>query len=189
MNIIKKIAYIILSRLKTKNGESLLTRIKIIGLKRTCQYWFFQRVLRMNSNVNWPVHPSSFFGSPEKIIKKSFLPYFASPGIYIQASNGIIVGDNLRVGPRVILISANHDLDDYTRHIKTDPIIIGDNCWLGANVVILPRVKLKNHVVVGAGAVVTKSFEENNIFIAGVPAKIGKKLGEYKGRSDWWSFE
>ena len=79
------------------------------------------------------------------------------------------------------LISANHDPNDYGQHAIARPIIIGDFCWLGANSVLLPGVQLGNHVVIAAGAVVTKTFDEHNIVLAGVPAKIVKKLPEYVG--------
>ena len=52
----------------------------------------------------------------------------------------------------------NHDTNNYEIYIKGSPIIIGDNCWIGASSIILPEVKLGNHVVIGAGSVVTKSF-------------------------------
>lgn len=55
------------------------------------------------------------------------------------------------------------------------------NCWIGSGAIILAEVNLGNHVVVAAGSVVTKSFEEDNILIAGTPAKIIKRLDEYKG--------
>ncbi|KAH3687064.1 hypothetical protein WICPIJ_001954, partial [Wickerhamomyces pijperi] len=55
------------------------------------------------------------------------------------------------------------------------PIRIGDNCWLGANVTILPGVTLGDNVVVGAGATVTKDVESNSL-VLGVPAKVVKKL-------------
>jgi len=57
---------------------------------------------------------------------------------------------------------------------------MGDNCWIATNAIILPGVELGNHVVVAAGAIVNKSFREDNIIIGGIPAKIIKKIGDYK---------
>jgi len=105
------------------------------------------------------------------------------PGQYIQAINGIVIGKNVRLGPGVKLISANHDLLNFDIHIKNEPIEIGDNCWISATAVILPGVKLGNHVVVAAGAVVTKSFSDNCL-IGGVPAQVIKSLDNYQSNYD-----
>lgn len=51
------------------------------------------------------------------------------------------------------------------------PIIVGDNCFIGMNAILLPGVELANGIIVGAGSVVAKSFHEENIVIAGNPAK------------------
>lgn len=78
----------------------------------------------------------------------------------------------------------NHSEIDFTKYIQTDPIKIGDNCWLGANSIILPGVQLGNHVIVAAGAVVTRSFEEDNILLGGVPATVIKKLDPYQAQNE-----
>ena len=55
-------------------------------------------------------------------------------------------------------------------------IVIGDDVWLGANTIILSGVKISNGIIVAAGAVVTKDITEENVIVAGVPAKIiGKR--------------
>ena len=87
------------------------------------------------------------------------------------------------MGPGVKLISANHDLLNFDIHTKNEPIEIGDNCWISANAVILPGVKLGNHVVVAAGAVVTKSFSDNCL-IGGVSARVIKELDDYQSACD-----
>jgi acetyltransferase-like isoleucine patch superfamily enzyme len=113
---------------------------------------------------------------------KTFPPYPGlGPGQYIQAENGIYIGRNVRMGPGVKIISANHNLENFEQHDPSEPIYIGDFCWLGANCVILPGVNLGSHVIIAAGAVVTKSFKENDIVIGGVPAKKIKDIGPYKG--------
>lgn len=166
--------------------KSLLAKkqqLQYIGFKSALIYWFFQRVVRINSHVPWPVHWSSIVSYPERITRKYWRPYPGyMPAQYIQARNGIVIGRNVRLGPGVKIISASHNLLNYDVHDKTEPIEIGDNCWLAADVIVLPGVKLGKHVVVAAGAVVTKSFSDNCL-IGGVPAHVIKQLNDYEGMS------
>lgn len=165
--------------------NKIVRRIKYIGIKMTIQYFIIQKILRINSHVPWPVHPSSLVIHPENIENKYWRPYLGyMPGCYIQALNGIQIGKNVRVGPGVKIISANHDINNFDAHIKCDPIIIENNCWIGANAIILPEVHLEEHVIVGAGAVVTKNFPKNCV-IAGNPAKIIKEIEDYSGKKEW----
>lgn len=57
-------------------------------------------------------------------------------------------------------------------------IIIQDNCFIGANTIILPNVEIGENVIIGAGSVITKSIP-SNVVAAGVPAKVIKNLDEY----------
>jgi hypothetical protein len=144
--------------------------------------FFFQKVLGINRGVPWPVHWSSVVPPPsEKFISRASTCPGLMPGVYIQAINGVEIGHNCGVGPGVKILSANHNLEDYNVHDPSDPIVIGDDTWLGANSVILPGVRLGRHVYVAAGAVVTKSFPQDNILLAGVPARIVKELEPLRG--------
>ncbi len=100
-----------------------------------------------------------------------------SNGCYIQAVNGIEFGNYVGIASGASLISANHRLENMRAHVPSPPIKIGSYCWIGTNSVILPGVELGDCVVVGAGAVVTKSFP-SKVMVAGVPAKIIRHLGE-----------
>jgi len=142
--------------------------------------FLIQKVIGINRSVPWPVHWSSKVSAPSMIDRGTRCPGLSS-GCHIDGRNGIIFGRNVWVGPRVSIISMNHGVNDYNRYIESDPIVIGDNCWLAANAVILPEVELGPHTIVAAGAVVTKSFKEGNQVIAGVPAKVVKKLDNYRG--------
>lgn len=143
------------------------------------RFLFYQKILRINATVPWPVHFTSKVVSPQKIEKGTRNPGM-SMNCYIDGRNGIIFGKNVWIGPKVSIISMNHEINDYTKYIKTESISIDDDCWIGANATILPGVKLGKHVIVGAGSVVTKSFEKDNILIAGCPAKIIKEVENYK---------
>lgn len=139
-----------------------------------------QKIIGFNRRVPWPVHWSSRVVDAKKIERGNRCPGL-SMGCHIDGRNGIKFGNNVWVGPRVSIISMNHDLNDYHSYIKSGPVVIGENCWLGANAVILPEVVLGDHTVVAAGSVVTKSFKDGNQVLAGVPARVVKKLDEYRG--------
>ncbi|MDE6357871.1 MAG: sugar O-acetyltransferase [Eubacteriales bacterium] len=90
----------------------------------------------------------------------------------------IKIGKNCMIAPNVSLYTATHPINPTERMTGLEfgkGITIGDNCWLGGNSVILPGVKLGDNVVVGAGAVVTKSFGDN-VVLGGNPAKVIKNI-------------
>lgn len=97
------------------------------------------------------------------------------PGSYIQGAGKVYIGNYVRFAPNIGVLSSNHDL--YNRDKYNDASIkIGDYCWIGMNSIILAGVELGENTIVGAGAVVTKSFPEGHCIIAGNPAKIIKQL-------------
>lgn len=140
--------------------------------------FFIQKIIGINRWASWPVHWTSKVIAPHKIQRGSRCPGL-SMGCHIDGRNGIQFGKNVWIGPRVSIISMNHDTSDFCSYIESGPVIIGDNCWLATNSVILPEVELGPHTIVAAGAVVTKSFKEGNQVLAGVPAQIVKKLYDY----------
>lgn len=123
------------------------------------------------------LHFTSKITDPEKIqihpaARKSVLISLASsPSLYIQAHSGIIFRGPVLVGPGVKIISSNHSRDgNLHEHTQSDPIIVGNNVWVGANAVILPAVKIGDGAVIAAGAIVTKDVRPNSL-VAGNPAK------------------
>lgn len=97
----------------------------------------------------------------------------------IVSSSAIKIGANIDIAPRVFIGTGTHTIDVNSDHVAaTDiskDIVIGDGCWLCANVVILPGVTLGNKCVVAAGAVVTRSFNDKKL-IGGIPATVIKEL-------------
>ena len=155
---------------------------KAVGVPLSFQLYFFfpQKLLRINGRVPWPVHPSSrilFF-------KNIQVGNRCTPGMnsccYIQARNGIILGNNVRIGPGVGIVSAGHSMDDYDVHEDQPPIVIGSNVWIGMNAVILPGISIGDNVVIGAGSVVTADIPSDSI-AAGNPCKVIKEKPPYKG--------
>lgn len=87
----------------------------------------------------------------------------------------ICIGSNILIGPNVVLRASNHiykNRDVLIRHQghESGIIEISDDVWIGANVTVLPNVRIHKGAVVAAGAVVTKDVEEYTI-VGGIPAK------------------
>jgi maltose O-acetyltransferase len=91
----------------------------------------------------------------------------------------ITIGDNVMMGPDVAIMTYNHGSADVTRPMieqgvtPIDPVVIGDDVWIGMRVMILPGVKVASHSIIAAGAVVTKDVPEWAI-VGGNPAKVIK---------------
>lgn len=97
----------------------------------------------------------------------------------LHTSGGIIIGDNVMMGPDVVVISQNHKHNDIAKPMieqgyERVPVIIEDDVWIGTRVIILPGVRIGRSSIIGAGAVVTKDFPPFSI-VGGNPAKIIKK--------------
>lgn len=90
----------------------------------------------------------------------------------------VTIGNNAFLGPNVSIFTACHPLDPEKRNkfIEwAEPVTIGHNVWIGGNVTILPGVTIGDNVVIGAGAVVTRSIP-SDVVVGGNPAKIFKNI-------------
>jgi len=101
---------------------------------------------------------------------------------YLGGQGGIQIGNDVIMGPGVMIFSENHNYDDKEILIRKQGenrkgVKIGNNCWLGAGSTILDGVVIGEGCVIAAGSVVTKSFPKDSI-IAGVPAKVIKSRCE-----------
>lgn len=102
---------------------------------------------------------------------------FHGVGNYFQGIGAkIVLGKGCFIAPNTGFITTNHDLADISKHQSGEDIVIGENCWIAMNAVVLPGVHLGPHTIVGAGSVVTKSFPEGHCVVVGNPAKKIKEL-------------
>lgn len=111
-------------------------------------------------------------------------------GFFIQqcctffGRGGITLGENVLVGPKVNIITINHDPDPENRSATYGrPIVIEDKVWIGINATILPGVKIGYGAIIGANSVVTKDVPPMTV-VAGNPARIIKKLPYQSGNSE-----
>jgi acetyltransferase-like isoleucine patch superfamily enzyme len=103
-------------------------------------------------------------------------------GSTIACASRITIGRDTLVGDIVSIRDMNHRRQPgvalRNSGIESAPIVIGENCWLGSKVTVVPGVTLGNDVTVGANAVVTRDFPAG-VTIAGVPARV---IGQAKPR-------
>ena len=103
-------------------------------------------------------------------------------GIHCTVIGPVCIGNNVNLAQGITVTALNHNFKDATRRIdeqgiSTKPVVISDDVWIGANAVILPGVTIGRHVVVAAGAVVTKDVPDNCV-VGGVPTKVIKQLAD-----------
>ncbi len=105
---------------------------------------------------------------------------------FISSLNKIIIGDGTLLGDNVFITDNFHgnntkselDIIPLNRNLYSKGSVeIGKNVWIGRNVCIMPDVKIGNNVIIGANSVVTHDFDDN-VIIAGVPAKVIRDIGE-----------
>ena len=90
----------------------------------------------------------------------------------------IIVGKKVMFGPAVTIATVGHPVNPKMReYMYTDPVTIGDNCWIGAGVTICPGVHIGENSVIGAGSVVVRDIPANSV-AAGNPCKVIREIGE-----------
>ncbi|MEW6233122.1 MAG: acyltransferase, partial [Chloroflexota bacterium] len=93
----------------------------------------------------------------------------------IYGAGGVTIGDRVRIGAGVNIVSHNHVFDDPDVPImdqgqELSPIVIEDDVWMGVRVTVLPGVTIGLGSVVGAGSVVTRDVPPHAV-VAGVPAR------------------
>lgn len=93
----------------------------------------------------------------------------------------IRIGDNSTISNDVQLLTHDNSIEKLNIGYSDGfgEIVIGKNCFIGARSIILAGVHLSDNVIVGAGSVVTKSFQEGSI-VAGNPAKYIASVKDYK---------
>lgn len=97
----------------------------------------------------------------------------------IMLDGGYIrIGKHTLVGPHCQFYTPQHPMDYVERREEKEtayPITIGEDCWLGGNVVVCPGVTIGNRCIIAAGSVVTKDIPDDSL-AAGIPAVVKRSL-------------
>lgn len=106
--------------------------------------------------------------------------FYANYNCIILDCAKVIIGDNVLFAPNVSLYTAGHPIHYEIRNQEIEyafPITIGNNVWIGGNVVINPGITIGDNTVIGAGSVVTKNIPANVIAV-GNPCKVLRQITE-----------
>lgn len=163
----KKIIYIFYIALAKWLPES-----RHFSLAKKIRCFFAKRIMKdMGINVN--IEKGAIFG-PDIVIGNE-----SGIGINCELSGPVVIGDEVMMGPEVVVYTQNHKHNLGTPFGKQGydikPVEIGNNVWIGRRAMFMPGSKIGNNVVVAAGAIVSGEFP-SNVIIGGVPAKIIKEI-------------
>ena len=163
------------------------------------------RFARSEAFVRWPVHgnvleamregrlqigagallePNVWITAPGRARVKIGRGTFLNIGVMIASEHLVEIGDHCMLANGCFVSDSSHRYDDPARPItwqgfqSKGPTRIGENCWLGANVVVTSGVTIGERCVIGANSVVTRDIEPFSV-AAGSPAKVLRKI-EYR---------
>jgi acetyltransferase-like isoleucine patch superfamily enzyme len=166
---------------------------------RAAIHWHF---MRREAFVRWPVHgnvlqalregrltvgsgtllePGVWITAPGDARVRIGEGVFLNLGVMIAAQQLVEIGDHCMLANGCFVSDASHRYDDPEKPVtwqgfeSKGPTRIGENCWLGANVVVASGVSIGQRCVIGANSVVTKDVEPFTV-AAGVPARAVRKI-------------
>lgn len=106
---------------------------------------------------------------------------YANSNLTLVDDGHIYIGDKVMFGPNVMIATAGHPINPELRERGLQfnkDVYIGENTWIGGNVVILPGVHIGRNTVIGAGSVVTKDIPDNVIAV-GNPCIVLRNVSEH----------
>ena len=142
------------------------------------RYWNQYKLKKLKFRyfgTNIKICPNFKLGHTENLILHDNI--VLGENIFINAQGGVEIGSGTITGPDVMIFSVNHIYDSeilpFAEELSLKPVVIGENCWIGARVFICPGVSIGEGSVVAANSVVTKNFPPCSV-IGGNPAKLIK---------------
>ena len=158
--------------------------------------------MRSEAFVRWPVHgnvleamregrlrvgagallePNVWITAPGSARVRIGAGTFLNMGVMIAAQQLVEIGDHCMLANGCFVSDSSHRYDDpeqpitWQGFVSKGPTRIGDNCWLGANVVVTSGVTIGERCVIGAGSVVTRDIEPF-LVVAGAPARAIRRV-------------
>jgi acetyltransferase-like isoleucine patch superfamily enzyme len=128
-------------------------------------FFIMQKIVGFNRSIPWTVHFTSVIRDWQKIEKGICCDPGDNLGTYINASGGLKFGDDVEMGPNVVIVTVNHHKYDNHRQGFKRGVTIGSHVWIGANSVITAGVTIGDNVVIGAGCVIRQDVPSNTVVV------------------------
>ncbi len=172
------------SRARLGNNIPVNTHLRNVLINSVASIYVLPVSLRMRLLVlgGMPVGPGTVVKSrctfagpvPVSIGRDCYIGFQST----FEASGAIEIGDRVYIAHRVSILTATHELGDHLQRAGPQvrkPVRIGDGCWLGTDVTVLPGVSIGDGCVIAAGAVVVSDCAPDGLY-AGVPARRIREL-------------
>lgn len=168
--LIRKVYYGFLYYLP-RSSKGLIGRLSNKARALACKYIF------RKTGKNITIERCANFGSGKAIE----IGNYSGIGYKCQLHSNIRIGENVMMGPQVIIFGQNHNFNNIELPMRlqgykhSEGIVIGDDVWIGQRVMIMATVKrIGKGAVIAAGAVVTKDVNDFEI-VGGNPARVIKR--------------
>ncbi|MBQ9977541.1 MAG: acyltransferase [Clostridia bacterium] len=170
---------------RIKNKITRSYRKAVFKEKIGCKHKNFQligRVNVVNTNItlgkNVMIYPDVMFHGDGPIILGDNITIGNGTVIYASKNGGVTIGSNTMVAAQSYIIDADHgtkkDKLSREQEITVEPVFIGEDVWIAANVTVTKGSKIHSGAVIGAKALVRGEIPENAIAV-GIPAKVIKE--------------
>ncbi|MGN8051408.1 acyltransferase [Curtobacterium sp. 22159] len=121
------------------------------------------------------LHGVEWFGSGRVTFERGMT---LNRGVVVNHSGGLYMGENSGLGPGTLVITATHEIGPAAKRWgdgTTARVVVGRGAWVGANVTILPGVRIGEGCIIGAGSVVARDCRPHTVYV-GVPARPVRSL-------------
>jgi len=157
--------YALLSKLPSARFTPIFSKLRV---------WYFTKIMKIMSENSNPamIANNVYIANGKRIAIGGGCRI--NENVYME---NVKIGEDVLIAPGVSMLSRMHEFSrtdipmSLQGYREEETIVIGNDVWLGRNVIVLPGVKVGTGAIVGAGALVNKNVPDYAI-VGGVPAKV-----------------